>query len=289
MANRIPLVVDSSNYRIEELPAGDTIDLNAANLTGATFTGVTTFSSAVHANAGIKFPATQNDVADPNTLDDYEEGTFVAEIQVLDGTVAASPYTGASRISIGASNSAYDVGYAHTGRYVKIGGQVTVHIPIFRIPYQGFVGIPTLTNTTWANGTRTNGGASGRNGHIVGVGSTPAVIGIGSLPFTATHRASGSIGECRGATFRYANDRLTNVSGPYVGFVTTGSNQLTTLFTRLTSIGGSFENLTLTPTGQPAYTGYLYYDGTLRYAPGNGENDYNTSFLGDITITYNTY
>jgi hypothetical protein len=286
MANRIPLVVDSSNYRIEELPAGDTLDINGTDISGATFSGVSTFSAALHANAGIKFPATQNDVADPNTLDDYEEGTFVAEIQVADGTY---DYSGASRLGTGVSVSPYDVGYAHTGTYVKIGGQVTIHIPRFAIPYQGYVGIPTLTNTTWAQGTRALGGAAGRDGHAVGVGSTPMVLGIGSLPFTATKPASGTVSECRGAVFRFNQDRITNVSGPYVGIGTSGGNEIQTLFTRLISNGGVSQNLTLSPTGDAAYSGYLYYDTTLRYAPGNGINDYNDSRLGDITITYNTY
>lgn len=291
MANRIPLVVDSSNFRIEELPAGDTIDLNAADLTGATFSGVTTFSSAIHANAGIKFPAAQNSVADPNTLDDYEEGTFVAEIQVVDGTVAGNiGYAGGARVASGDSTSSYDVGYAHTGTYVKIGGQVTVHIPRFNIPYQGFVGIPTLTNTTWANGTITDGGASGRDGHTVGVGSTPMVIGIGSLPFTATKLASGSLGECRGSSFRYGEHVLADkIAGPVVQVNAVNANEVKTFYTERPYPQGVVENLTLSPTGRTAFTGYLYYDGTLRYAPGNGNNDYNNSYLGSVTITYSTY
>lgn len=47
MANRIPLVVNSSNYRIEELPSGDTLDVNGASITGATFTGIATFNSDI--------------------------------------------------------------------------------------------------------------------------------------------------------------------------------------------------------------------------------------------------
>lgn len=47
MANRVPLVVDSSNYRVEELPIGDTLDVNGASITGATFTGIATFNGNV--------------------------------------------------------------------------------------------------------------------------------------------------------------------------------------------------------------------------------------------------
>lgn len=47
MANRIPLVVDSSNYRIEELPVGDTLDLGGSTLQSVNVSGVATFSSDI--------------------------------------------------------------------------------------------------------------------------------------------------------------------------------------------------------------------------------------------------
>lgn len=52
MADRYPLVVDSSNYRIEELPSGDSLDFNGTSLKNASFSGVTTFSSQVVVAAG---------------------------------------------------------------------------------------------------------------------------------------------------------------------------------------------------------------------------------------------
>jgi len=45
MANRIPLVVDGSNYRIEEIPSGDTLDLNASTVTGFSAIGVSTIAT----------------------------------------------------------------------------------------------------------------------------------------------------------------------------------------------------------------------------------------------------
>lgn len=45
MADRYPLVVDSSNYRVEELPSGDSLDLNGSSIKNASFTGVSTFPS----------------------------------------------------------------------------------------------------------------------------------------------------------------------------------------------------------------------------------------------------
>ncbi len=62
MANRVPLIVDTSTLFIKELPLGDGLDLTGCNLVGVTsftrsagfeFSGITTFSSAVVFNAGI--------------------------------------------------------------------------------------------------------------------------------------------------------------------------------------------------------------------------------------------
>jgi len=290
MADRFPLVVDSSNYRIEEIPAGDNLNFAGSKAKNLAVTGVSTFEGAINAQQGIQFPATQYNAADPNTLDDYEEGTFVAQIQVMDGFIGnpygVYQYSGSGRVSSGTSTSSFDVGFAHTGTYVKIGGQVTVQIPTFRVPYQGYIGVPTTSNTTWAQGTRVGGGSSGRNGDVVGVGSTPAIIGIGSLPFTATRIASGAIGECRGATFIYNNRRLTGIQGPFVG-ISSGTNELTTLFSQLNYIRHQEAG-----SGSGPFTGYLFYDQTLQYSGSPTAQDpdaFSQSFLGAITITYNTY
>ena len=62
MANRVPLIVDTSTLFIKELPLGDGLDLTGCSLVGVTsftrsagheFSGITTFSSAVVFNAGI--------------------------------------------------------------------------------------------------------------------------------------------------------------------------------------------------------------------------------------------
>jgi hypothetical protein len=59
-------------------------------------------------NGQIVFPATQNASSDANTLDDYEEGTWTPQINLL-GTLT---YT------------------AQSGRYVKIGKWVTVLVNV---------------------------------------------------------------------------------------------------------------------------------------------------------------
>ena len=63
-------------------------------------------NGVIATNQGIKFPATQVASADPNTLDDYEEGTWTPTVV---GTTA------------GTATYSYQI-----GTYVKIGSQVTV-------------------------------------------------------------------------------------------------------------------------------------------------------------------
>jgi hypothetical protein len=70
----------------------------------------------------IKFPATQNASADANTLDDYEEGTWVPSISFVGGTTGI---TYGSRV----------------GRYVKIGRVVTA---------QGYVALTSKGSSTGA-------------------------------------------------------------------------------------------------------------------------------------------
>lgn len=70
-----------------------------------TLTGILNLGST----GQIKFPATQNDSADVNTLDDYEEGTFTPAFSATGCTFSYA---------------------ARSGRYVKIGRQVTIQARI---------------------------------------------------------------------------------------------------------------------------------------------------------------
>ena len=74
--------------------------------------GVIRLQTANVITSAVKFPATQVSSADPNTLDDYQEGTWIA-------TMAPSA---SGSITL---NSSYNTGY-----YVKIGRQVTIQIEI---------------------------------------------------------------------------------------------------------------------------------------------------------------
>jgi hypothetical protein len=83
--------------------------------------------------AGITFPASQAASADPNTLDDYEEGTWTPV--VVEGSI-----NGAGKV--------------YEGRYTKIGSVVTVQFlatstdqNLQVTSYVGFSGLPFAPNT----------------------------------------------------------------------------------------------------------------------------------------------
>ena len=96
--------------------AGKNIEFGANNAqamtlssTGLAVTGALSATGLLDLSAAtagqIKFPATQNPSSDPNTMDDYKEGTF-------------TPSQGAGLAVVGAFSS--------VGKYTKLGNQVTV-------------------------------------------------------------------------------------------------------------------------------------------------------------------
>lgn len=70
-------------------------------------------TGAILLNSGVQFPATQVASADPNTLDDYEEGSFTPLIQNVDGSQS---------VSLGVA-----------GSYVKIGRTVNINISAYAV------------------------------------------------------------------------------------------------------------------------------------------------------------
>lgn len=84
---------------------------NTTHTGTTTHTGATTCNSVLNVNAGIKFPATDVPSADPNTIDDYEEGTFTPVLEFA-GSTSGITYV-----------------HAH-GAYTKIGSTVFIKIAI---------------------------------------------------------------------------------------------------------------------------------------------------------------
>jgi hypothetical protein len=104
---------------------------------------------------GITFPATQSASSDPNTLDDYEEGTFTPSIAASSGSITS--YT------------------SRTGYYVRVGSLVMVVVEMV-LSNKGSIGsairIADLPFTTSLNGFQGTGLAqanwSGLSGTLTG-------------------------------------------------------------------------------------------------------------------------
>lgn len=128
LAGLIKRAFNTTNFRVRD--ATDQTKLLALNLSGfttattrtitvpngsgtmallentQTFSGVKTFSSnPVMSGGGVQFPATQVASADPNTIDDYDEGTYTP---ILSGSSTAGSGTYGAQV----------------GRYTKIGDVV---------------------------------------------------------------------------------------------------------------------------------------------------------------------
>jgi hypothetical protein len=89
--NQIPLNGYLGTMAFQDA-AGVNIDLAAINTATISSAAVTAFSNVpLLTGGGLKFPATQVASADPNTLDDYEEGTFTP---TLGGTATYSLQSG---------------------------------------------------------------------------------------------------------------------------------------------------------------------------------------------------
>lgn len=113
------LTVDAfSTFDVANMYTKAEVDAFAVKLTGAqTIAGVKTFSDRpvfsggidLNTNGQIKFPATQNASADPNTLDDYEEGNWTP-VAENGGSITVSHAT-----------------YVKVGRLVTLSCYIQVH------------------------------------------------------------------------------------------------------------------------------------------------------------------
>lgn len=112
----------NGNYYVMPGPNSGPIDLGGNIAPTWRWNNVYAVTADVSA---VKFPATQVASADPNTLDDYEEGTF-------------TPVLNIGGVAVGAYGSFY-------GRYTKIGNQVEIEYNMVVSSKGGLVGALTIT------------------------------------------------------------------------------------------------------------------------------------------------
>lgn len=149
---------------------GDTI-LTAEN--ADTITGVKTFSAAPVVNAGIKFPAAQVSVADVNTLDDYEEGTWTP---VLNFGGATTGITYSSQV----------------GTYTKIGNLIYVEFACILTSKGSATGSATITGIPTSAGGGVPAAVLDCLANMVGLTGAPffvlSLVTIFPVQTTATGR-----------------------------------------------------------------------------------------------------
>ena len=136
MANRLPLVVDSSNYRIEEIPAGDALDLSGSNITNAQFTGINTFTDRVDIiTTGTALGISTNSSSDENGFYFTHSTSGISSVGV--GTTAPN-----ARIHV------YDDSYESAGAFavgvssspaIQIGGIDTYRLGFFTDTEKGYI------------------------------------------------------------------------------------------------------------------------------------------------------
>ena len=110
---------------------------------------------ALQLSGGITFPATQVAASDPNTLDDYEEGTWTPVIS--DGT-----------------NNATMDGQT-TARYTKIGNQVTIHAFVITSALGSATGSVRITGLPFAASSVTYSGVTACYGQGLNIAAGQSV------------------------------------------------------------------------------------------------------------------
>lgn len=191
-----PFTVSSGSAKVDNLDADKVDGIEGAallQLAGGTMSGLLTV------NAGIKFPGTQVPSADVNTLDDYEEGTWMP---VLGG-------------ASGQSGQAYS---AQNGTYIKIGKLVSVTF-IVTLTTKGTItgavqvsGLPFVVGAGAANAVipyyiALNTSWLGIGGHAFGASSAINLYGNTAAAVTVTPLATGDISnttEIRGSLVYHA-------------------------------------------------------------------------------------
>ena len=109
------------------------------------------------AGGGIQFPATQVPSADPNTLDDYEEGTWTPTL------------------AFGGASVGITYGGTTAGNYIKIGKLVFVDFRLTLTSKGSSVGDATIGGLPFAPGNGNGNGSTNFYSGFTGLASAPFV------------------------------------------------------------------------------------------------------------------
>jgi hypothetical protein len=107
--SKIALTPDASGTGTFTIAAPNSNTNRTLTLPDATGEVLTKNGSGVAAVSGVSFPATQSPSADPNTLDDYEEGTYTPSVTSGAGSITS---------------------FTASGSYTKIGRVVYVRVAV---------------------------------------------------------------------------------------------------------------------------------------------------------------
>ena len=164
-SNDVELQMGNSSYGIEfDYSAGDfKFKTNGTTKMTLADIGLATFTNGISVTGGgIKFPATQSQQADANTLDDYEEGTWTPTLP---------------------NGGTLTVNYAS---YTRIGQQVTCHFFITAVAPTADTSVFTIGGLPFTCSDVANAYPAGTIGYV-GDGDWTAVGLVGSVN-TATFK-----------------------------------------------------------------------------------------------------
>lgn len=169
-----------------------------------TFSGVLTISAKPNINAGLQFPTTPASSADPNTLDEYEEGSF-------------NPTFG---------GSSTESGQAYTdqiGRYVKVGKLVHYQIRLTLSTLGTITGNVRVKNLPFTSLNSTNAASAVSVGWWANMTLSTIWIGGFIIPNTnqidLTTRTSAGTSTATLSQGDLANNTAMIISGTYVADV----------------------------------------------------------------------
>lgn len=187
MANRIPLVVDSSNFRIEELPAGDTLDLGSADIVNATFTGINTFTDRVDIiTTGTALGISTSSNTDKNGFYFTHSTTGISSV----GIGTTMPYARLHIYDDSYESAGFGVAGVSSSPAIQIGGIDTYRLGFYTDNEKGYIDGRNGDNgvsikTKRYGGVAPWGGVLDRDSVTV---TAEGGLGIGTTAFSDSHK-----------------------------------------------------------------------------------------------------